>query len=108
MTQPSHIRILSVDDHPLMREGIAALIGVQPDMRMVAQAESGRDAVEKFREHRPDVTLMDLRLPDIGGIEATIGILGEFPDAKIVMLTTFEGDVEINRALAAGARGYVL
>jgi DNA-binding NarL/FixJ family response regulator len=108
MTHSSHIRILSVDDHPLMREGIAALIGVQPDMRMVAQAESGREAVEKFREHRPDVTLMDLRLPDMGGIEATIAILGEFPDAKIVMLTTFEGDVEINRALAAGARGYVL
>ena len=108
MTQSSPIRILSVDDHPLMREGIAALIGVQPDMRMVAQAASGREAVEKFREHRPDVTLMDLRLPDISGIEATIAILGEFPEAKIVMLTTFEGDVEINRALAAGARGYIL
>ena len=108
MTHPSYIRVLSVDDHPLMRDGIASLINVQADMRMVAQAESGREAVEKFREHRPDVALMDLRLPDMSGIEATIAILGAFPDAKIVILTTFEGDVEIKRALAAGARGYVL
>ena len=102
------IRVFSVDDHPLMREGIAAIINMQPDMCVVAQAESGREAVQMFREHRPDVTLMDLRLPDISGIETTMTILAEFPDAKIVMLTTFEGDVEIKRSLAAGARGYVL
>jgi DNA-binding NarL/FixJ family response regulator len=108
MTASPKIRVFSVDDHPIMREGIAAIINLQPDMQVVAQAASGREAVQMFREHRPDVTLMDLRLPDISGIETTMAILAEFPDAKIVMLTTFEGDVEIKRALAAGARGYVL
>jgi DNA-binding NarL/FixJ family response regulator len=108
MSTSSTIRVFSVDDHPIMREGIAAIINLQPDMQVVAQAASGREAVQTFREHRPDITLMDLRLPDIGGIETTMAILAEFPDAKIVMLTTFEGDVEIKRALAAGARGYVL
>ena len=100
--------MFSVDDHPLLREGIAAVINSQPDMMMVAQAARGREAMQRFREHRPDVTLMDLRLPDISGIDAMIAIRAEFPDARIVMLTTFEGDVEIQRALAAGARGYVL
>ena len=84
------------------------MINSQPDMLMVAQASTGREAIQLFREHRPDVTLMDLRLPDISGIDAMIAIRSEFPDARIVMLTTFEGDVEIQRALAAGARGYVL
>jgi DNA-binding NarL/FixJ family response regulator len=108
MTAAPKIRVFSVDDHPLLREGIAAVINAAPDMAMVAQASSGRDAIQQFRDHRPDVTLMDLRLPDISGIDALIAIRAEFPDARIVMLTTFEGDVEIQRALAAGARGYLL
>jgi DNA-binding NarL/FixJ family response regulator len=102
------IRVFSVDDHPLLREGIAAVVNSQPDMVMAAQAANGREAIAQFREVRPDVTLMDLRLPDISGIDALTAIRHEFPDARIVMLTTFEGDVEIQRALAAGARGYVL
>jgi DNA-binding NarL/FixJ family response regulator len=108
MSDQRHIRVLSVDDHPLLRQGIAAIITSQPDMLMVAQASTGREAIQQFREHRPDVTLMDLRLPDISGIDAMIAIRTEFPDSRIVMLTTFEGDVEIQRALAAGARGYLL
>jgi len=104
----AEIRVFSVDDHPLLREGIAAIINSQPGMRVVAQASTGREAIQLFREHRPDVTLMDLRLPDISGIDTMIAIRSEFEDARIVVLTTFEGDVEIKRALAAGARGYVL
>jgi DNA-binding NarL/FixJ family response regulator len=102
------IRLLSVDDHPLMREGIAAILRHQPDMRLVAEAANGREALERFREHQPDVTLMDLRLPGMSGIDALIAIRAEFPAARVVMLTTFEGDVEIQRALQAGARGYLL
>jgi DNA-binding NarL/FixJ family response regulator len=108
MNMTKSIRVLSVDDHPLLREGLAAIIDNQPDMSVVAQAATGRDAIAQFRAHVPDVTLMDLRLPDISGIDAMIAIRTEFPDARIVMLTTFEGDVEIQRALAAGARGYLL
>jgi DNA-binding NarL/FixJ family response regulator len=108
MTDQVRIRVLSVDDHPLLREGLAAIINNQPDMSLVAEASSSSEAVQRFREHRPDVTLMDLRLPDASGIDAMIAIRGEFADARIIMLTTFEGDVEIQRALEAGARGYML
>ena len=108
MTEQNIIRILSVDDHPLMHEGIAALINNQADMTLVAEAFKGCDALEKFRVSQPDVTLMDLRLPDMSGIEAMISILTEFPEARIIMLTMSEGDVEIRRALQAGARGYLL
>jgi DNA-binding NarL/FixJ family response regulator len=108
MSNPKPIRIFSIDDHPLMREGIAAIIRNEPDMLLVAEASNGREAIQGFREHRPDVTLMDLRLPDISGIDAMVAIRTEFPDARIIMLTTFEGDVEIRRALQAGAAGYML
>lgn len=104
----SHINILCVDDHPLMREGIAAIIRNESDMLLVAEASNGSEAIHGFREHRPDVTLMDLRMPDMSGIDAMIAIRTEFPGAKIIMLTTFEGDAEIQRALEAGAQGYLL
>jgi DNA-binding NarL/FixJ family response regulator len=91
-----------------MREGIAAVIKNEPDMMLIAEASNGREAIHGFREHRPDITLMDLRMPDISGIDAVIAIRTEFPDAKVIMLTTFEGDAEIQRALEAGARGYML
>jgi DNA-binding NarL/FixJ family response regulator len=108
MSDQTKIRVFSVDDHPLLREGIAAIIDNQPDMSMVAQAATGSEAIQMFRQHRPDVTLMDLRLPDISGIDALIAIRAEFPEARVLMLTTFEGDVEIQRSLKAGARGYLL
>jgi len=102
------IRILTADDHGLLREGIASLIDLEEDMELVAQAATGREAIEQFRRHRPDITLMDLQMPDISGIEAIIAIRSEFPDARIVVLTTYSGDVQVVRALKAGARAYLL
>jgi len=108
MSDQAPIRVLYVDDHPLMREGIAAIINNQPDMLLSAEASNGSEAVQRFREHRPDVTLMDLGLPDISGIDALIAIRREFADARIVIFTTYNEDVDIQRALEAGARGYLL
>ncbi|HSE24211.1 MAG TPA: response regulator transcription factor [Pyrinomonadaceae bacterium] len=108
MSEPKTIRVLSVDDHPLLREGIATLINSQPDMRLIAEAENGQEAIHQFDLHQPDVTLMDLRLPDMSGIDVVIALRSQHPQARIIMLTTFEGDVEIQRALEAGARGYLL
>src|ERR1700674_958159 len=102
------IRVLSVDDHPLLRAGIAALVNAESDMKLVAEASNGRDAIEKFRLHRPDVTLMDLQMPALNGIEAITRIRNEFPTARIIVLTTYTGDVQVLRALKAGARGYIL
>ena len=104
----SPIRILAVDDHRLVRQGIAGLVDVQPDMTMVAEAANGRDAISQFRAHRPDVTLMDIQMPEMNGLDALITIRTEFPDAKVIVLTTYEGDVHILRALKAGAQGYLL
>jgi DNA-binding NarL/FixJ family response regulator len=108
MTTEAQIRVLSVDDHPLLREGLAAIINNQQDMLLVAQASNAQEAIQQYRKHHPDVTLMDLRLPDKSGIDALISVRAEFPEARVIMLTTFEGDVEIQRALEAGARGYML
>jgi DNA-binding NarL/FixJ family response regulator len=108
MTDKPPIRVFSVDDHPLLREGIAALVNNQPDMVLIAEASTGGEAIQLFKQQLPDVTLMDLRLPDMSGIDTLIAIRTEFPEARIIMLTTFEGDVEIQRALQAGARGYLL
>ena len=102
------IRVLSVDDHPLLREGIAALVGNQTDMRLVAEASNGREALELFRQFRPDVTLMDLQMPEMGGIDAMSSIRSEFPEARIIVLTTHAGDFQVSRALKAGARAYLL
>jgi DNA-binding NarL/FixJ family response regulator len=108
MSDQTAIRVLCVDDHPLLREGIAAIINNQPDMVLVAEASNGTEAIQKFKEHRPDITLMDLRLPDMSGVDSLIAIRADTPEARIIMLTTFEGDVEIQRALEAGARAYML
>ena len=108
MGEGSKIRVFCVDDHPLLHEGIATVIHNQPDMALVGEAFNGRDAVLRYRDYAPDVTLMDLRLPDINGIDAMVAIRSDFPDARVIILTTFLGDVEVQRALAAGARAYVL
>jgi len=108
MNSPSQIRVFSVDDHPLLREGIAALVNNQPDMVLIGQASTGSEAIQLFKEYLPDVTLLDLRLPDMSGIDTLIAIRTAFPNARVIMLTTFEGDVEIHRALQAGASGYLL
>ena len=102
------IRVFSVDDHAIVREGIAMIINCQEGMSMVAQAANGREAIERFREYKPDVTLMDLRLPDMTGIDAMIAIRREFPQARVIILTTFQSDLEVQGALAAGASGYML
>jgi len=108
MSNKQSIRVFSVDDHPLLREGIATLVNNQPDMVLAGEASTGAEAIQEFKQHMPDVTLLDLRLPDMSGIDVLIAIRSEFPAARIVMLTTFEGDVEVQRALQAGARGYLL
>jgi DNA-binding NarL/FixJ family response regulator len=106
MTSP--IRILAVDDHALLRKGIAAILASQTDMQLVAEASNGREAIDQYRIHRPDITLMDLQMPEINGLDAMTTIRGEFPDARIIMLTTYAGDVQVLRAMKAGARGYLL
>ena len=106
--ETKQIRIMTVDDHPVLRQGIATLISDQPDMALVAEATNGREAIQQFRAHRPDVTLMDLQMPEMNGLDAMIAIRGEFADARIIVLTTYAGDVQARRALQAGARGYLL
>jgi DNA-binding NarL/FixJ family response regulator len=102
------IRILTVDDHPLLRKGIAALVNAEPDLKLVAEASNGKEAIDAFRSHRPDVTLMDLQMPGVDGLEAIDAIRREFPEARIIVLTTYSGDMQALRALKAGARGYIL
>src|SRR5580765_844159 len=102
------IRILTVDDHPILREGIAGLVADQSDMSLVAEASNGCEAIQQFRAHRPDVTLMDLQMPDMNGLDAIVSIRSEFPEARIIILTTYTGDVQVLRALKAGARAYLL
>jgi DNA-binding NarL/FixJ family response regulator len=107
-SDPSPIRILSVDDHPLIRQGIAGLVAAQADMNLIAEAANGREAIQQFRQHRPDITLMDIQMPEMNGLDAIIAIRGEFPEARIIVLTTYAGDVQALRALKAGARAYLL
>ena len=102
------IRILTVDDHPVVRQGIAGLVGIQPDLVVVGEASNGRDGIQQFRTHHPDVTLMDLQMPEMNGLDALIAIRNEFPDAKVIVLTTYAGDAQILRALKAGAQAYLL
>ena len=104
----TQIKIMTVDDHPILRQGIAALIADEADMTLVAEATNGREAIQQFRAHRPDVTLMDLQMPEMNGLDAMIAIRGEFPDARIIVLTTYTGDAQARRAIQAGARAYLL
>ena len=107
-SDPSPIRILSVDDHPLIRQGVASLVATQADMNLIAEAANGREAIQQFQRHRPDITLMDLQMPEMNGLDAIIAIRGEFPEARIIVLTTYAGDVQALRAIKAGARAYLL
>jgi DNA-binding NarL/FixJ family response regulator len=107
-SDPEPIRILSVDDHPLIRQGVAGLVATQADMNLIAEAANGREAIQQFHRHRPDITLMDLQMPEMNGLDAIIAIRGEFPEARIIVLTTYAGDVQALRALKAGARAYLL
>ena len=107
-TSPTVIRVLTVDDHALIRDGVAALIASQKDMSLVGEASNGREAIEQFRSHRPDVTLMDLQMPEMNGIDALIAIRSEFPEARIIVLTTYAGDALCKRAMKAGAQAYIL
>ena len=108
MSDTDRIRIVCADDHPIVRQGIGGLIATEPDMVLVGEAVNGREAIQQFRAHRPDITLMDLQMPEMGGLDAIIAIRGEFPDARIIVLTTYTGDAQALRALKAGARGYLL
>ena len=108
MSPPRNIRVLIADDHPVVRTGLVLMLKYEPDMEVVAEANNGREALEKFRHHRPDVTLMDLRMPEMDGVEATAAIRGEFPTARIILLTTYDGDEDIYRGLRAGAQAYLL
>lgn len=105
---PTTIRILVADDHPIVREGVAALVGGQPDLSIVGQASNGREAIQLFRAHHPDVVLMDLQMPEMNGLDALIAIRGEAPEARVIVLTTYAGDTQVLRAIKAGARGYLL
>jgi DNA-binding NarL/FixJ family response regulator len=105
---PISIRILAVDDHPLVRRGIATLVAGESDVSLVGEASNGREAIQRFREHRPDITLMDMQMPEMNGVDAIIAIRDEFPDARIIALTTYVGDVQVLRAIKAGARAYLL
>ena len=105
---PSSIRVMAVDDHPVVRQGIIGLVSGQPDMKLVAEASNGREAIQQFRTHRPDVTLMDVQMPEMNGVDAIIAICGEFSEARIIVLTTYVGDVQVVRAIKAGARAYLL
>jgi two-component system, NarL family, response regulator len=107
-SDPGTIRILSVDDHPLIRQGIAGLVATQADMNLIAEAANGREAIQQFHRHRPDITLMDLQMPEMSGLDAISAIRGEFPEARVIVLTTYAGDAQALRALKAGARAYLL